>query len=278
MKYQYSKNIDIDISKDEEFSNDFIFIDMTINQLLLISKSMNFLIENDIKCIFKKEREPKFSIENVIQVLVDNLSNTLWIIRDLLAKGADYQAKILFRTFIEMQDLLIANLGSYDFFNKYTKTYNNDDAFLDFSKNWFDNIRPKKLSSTINRVYNEILKNKNYRVILSSLKKSNYQWLSLYTHGHFNTLQISKVIFDKNGETSLNNKYCSPDFKIVFTLNKLILHSGMSIQIIFKLLNSQHKLKNFLSDDLIKENDKKNQIYTDILFKNLEYLLENEKR
>lgn len=278
MKILYSKNLDSDLTKKDYLKNDFYFLDMTIHQFLLISKLMKYLKKNNINCIWKNKWNSKyFTVENTIIVLIENLSNTLWVIRFLLSKGSDHQAKILFRNFIEQLDIIIAILGNFDFFDKYTHMYNDKDIFLDASKKWFEHIRPKKFTPFINRVYNEVIKNKNLGKIMSNLKKSNYQWLSLFAHAHFDTLQISSIIIDENENTRFNS-YCSPDLKISFTLNKLLLHSSMGNQIIFELIKNTHSIEKFLNEELIEEMNTNYNIYKDIYFKNVEYLLAMEQR
>lgn len=273
MKNLFEENTKYDISEINDYENDFTLIDMTINQFRLIYKVIIHIEENKKPCIWRDEGENLYP-ERVVKTLSNNFANTLWIIRMLLAKGADHQAKILFRNYIEQADILIAVLGDYNFFEKYVD-FDEEDPFSKFSEKWFRHLRPKMLRPTLNRIYNEVLKNKSLGIAMPSLKKSNYEWLSLYTHGDFDSVFLSSFV-SINGDYKFN-EYCSMDFKINITLNRLLIHSSTTIMPILELLVDRHNIKKFLSEDLINELENKTIIYQKTFFKNLKTIFRRMK-
>ncbi len=273
MNVLFEENIDNDFSKDESLKSEFIFLDMTINQLLLISKVVEWFESNNVNFLWSKKQSSKTSGLGEIKTLTYNLSNTLWTIKFLLSKGIDHQAKILFRYFIEQYDILIAIAGDYDFFIKYSERVSNDDPYEDFNEKWYRHIRPKKIKPIIERISNDILNDKRLGKLLKYYKETNYEWLSLYSHGHGLTLQIASLVLDENGEF-IENKHCNYDFKIIYTIEKLILHSGFVTIAVIDLLNKFHKLDSYLDTEMRKEWIRKEIIYRSIFMKNMIGLVE----
>lgn len=266
MKKKFEENTKYDISEIDIYENDFTLIDMTINQFRLIYKLITYIEKNSKPCIWLNEKENLYP-ERVVKTLANNFANTLWITRMLLSKGSDHQAKILFRNYVEQSDILIAVLGDFKFFEKYVDS-DEENPYSKFSEKWFRHLRPKMLKPTLNKIYNEVLKNQRLHYIMPYLKKTNYEWLSLYTHGDFDAIFLSSFVNDEDGDMMFN-EFCSVDFKINITLNKLLIHSGMTILPIFDLLENHHNIKSFLNKDLKNELENKTSIYQMTFFKNI---------
>lgn len=272
---KFKSNTSIDISKLEEYKNQFIFIDMCIGQLLLISKIILWF-ESKNKDFLWPGYFRKAKGMNEVMILTDNLSNTLWIIKSLLSKGADHQAKILFRYLIEQFDILIAILGDEKFHEIYSAELKDEDIFTHSKEKFYKHVRPKKIKKVVENVFNNVLKDKSLGFLMLHFKEKNYEWLSLFSHGDSHAIAIASLVHDGFDDYK-SNRYCAIDFKINHTLKELIIHCGLATISIFKLLINHHELLSILNKSLKANVIESTTYFQEVYFDNLLSLLEGDK-
>ena len=98
----------------------------------------------------KQGRRPIPSL--VLRALAINLGNSLLGIRDLINAGLDNQARILFRSYVEMADLTLALTASQNIFDAFTVSH---PKFEDTYKHWRANLAPRKIREVLNTVHKE---------------------------------------------------------------------------------------------------------------------------
>src|SRR5581483_9887701 len=84
-----------------------------------------------------QDRPPKPSI--VVQCLAANLGNTLLAILDLASDGLDNQARVLFRSFVEIGDMTLALTADQSIFDTFIVTH---EGFEDTYRHWRSHLSP----------------------------------------------------------------------------------------------------------------------------------------
>jgi hypothetical protein len=136
-------------------------------------------------------------------LLLNNCSNSLISIKNLLSKGLNLQCHQLFRCYIEYADIGIVMLGDETFARIYQESAKSRNKE---KKAWANHLKPSEIEKKLIAVYSEMLNETKdshfYLRLLKAIRKSYYNLSSGYTHGKYNANFQSA--FDEQFE---NTKY-----------------------------------------------------------------------
>jgi hypothetical protein len=124
----------------------------------------------------KKRREAYFFFE----IVSLTLSNTLVGIRELTLAGLDNQARILFRYYIELAEMMLAIVGdksAYMAFKGCGKA-----GFKRTTKYWREHLHPRKIRDSLVEIERSAGLKESYVQLLMKERRSTYRWLSDFSH------------------------------------------------------------------------------------------------
>lgn len=198
-------------------------------------------------------RDGAFSGTFILQILLTNLANTLLAIRQLVLLGLDGQARVLLRWFVELADMTTAALFDYDCFSHYAHS---GEGFKEDYEKWRSHLAPSKIRRVLERFdefavppnkdlnHTQSYDRRDFIEDSRNIRRSTYEWLSLYSHAN-SLAQTISTVKDISDDGLLVPKLGGraggyADFRSKPTIFKAALYSWMTCSQIFWLLIRKH--------------------------------------
>lgn len=201
----------------------------------------------------KNKTNGSFGGTFTLQILLANLANTLLAVRQLILLGLDGQARVLLRWFVELADMTVAALFDYDCFSHYAHS---GEGFKEDYEKWRAYLAPGKIRKVLERFdsfmvsperdlsYSQNFGRQDFIEESQNIRRSTYEWLSLYSHAN-SLAQTISAVKDISDNGLLIPKLGGraggyADFRSKPTFYNAALYSWMACSQIFWLLIRKH--------------------------------------
>lgn len=181
----------------------------------------------------------------LVTLIIATQLNYLVSIKNLILSGFDFQANILIRSFIELNDLQIAMISDKEFSKKYCFIYE-DEGKIDYKyvqKLYDSYICPSKLRGFFEQAMKDISIDNHALEIFKRLRKSYYfDELSTFTHPEPLSILLGIMPFDEKTNYMRYNVYGGYSSSSKYILNKLLFHGFTNLLLELELLKIKHSI------------------------------------
>ncbi|MBT3206969.1 MAG: hypothetical protein HN704_13310 [Bacteroidetes bacterium] len=151
--------------------------------------------------------EYKTEEKSFLKAILNRLSIIIEVYTDLIRENKNYDALVVFRSYMELSSILFACTLDFEFYYNYIKEL----ADEDYLKHWFKKLKPAVVKKTLKNLHvkaNKKTNNENYdnrynlenlvKVFVGKQKDLLYEYTSSISHGKYNILKHAenKVIND----------------------------------------------------------------------------------
>jgi hypothetical protein len=145
------------------------FLDMAIHHLFLVGATCGGRSR-------MKQKQP-YSLFEIVSLA---LGNTLVGIRELTLAGLDNQARVLFRYYVELAEMMLAIVGDKAAYKTFIGC--GIPASVNTPKYWREHLNPRKVRESLISIEKSAGLTQGYVQLLARDRRKTYQWLSGFSH------------------------------------------------------------------------------------------------
>ncbi len=133
-----------------------------------------------------KEAKPSW----ILQIVMTNLANTLLAMRTLVCAGLDNQARILYRSYVELADAVLVAADDEESFSKFSTA---PSSFKQARKIWERYLKPSMNRERVLRIHKEFGVPEDVLSAWREGSRHRYDWLTQWTHHNIIPLSMGSM-------------------------------------------------------------------------------------